>query len=68
MKRVTGSIGVRPLGDFDFDFFVPDNMSDEQIRESIKKKYECYIYFDTEDGYEEVTETVTRYKKVIKKK
>lgn len=64
MKRVTGSINVRPLGEYNFDFFVPDDMTDEQIRESIKKENECYISFETEDGYEEVTETVTRYKKM----
>lgn len=63
MKKVTGYISVRPLGDFDFEFFVPEDMTDDQIEKEIKHKYECSIGFDTEDGYEEITETVTRYEK-----
>lgn len=63
MKKVSGYINARPLGEFDFEFYVPENMSDEQIEEEIKKKYECYIHFETEDGYEEITETITRYEK-----
>lgn len=63
MKKVSGSLGARPIGDFDFEFYVPEDMTDDQIKKEIKSKYECYIYFDTEDGYEEVTETVTRYEK-----
>ncbi len=63
MKRVSGFICASPLGEFNFEFYVPENMTDEQIREEIKDKYECYIHFETEDGYEEITETVTRYEK-----
>ena len=63
MKRVTGSINARPLGEFDFEFFASEDMTDDEIYKEIKHKYECYISFDTEDGYEEVTETITRYEK-----
>ena len=63
MKKVSGYISARPLGNFDFEFYVPEDMTRAQIREEIKRKYECYIDFDTENGYEEVTETVTSYKK-----
>ena len=63
MKKVSGYINARPLGVFDFEFYVPEDMTHEQIREEIKDKHECYIYFETEDGYEEITETVTRYVK-----
>ena len=63
MKKVSGYINARPLGEFKFEFYVPENMTDEQIMKEIKDKYECYIYFETEDGYEEITETVTRYEK-----
>lgn len=63
MKKVSGYINVRPLGEFNFEFYVPEDMTDEQIRKEIKKKYECYISFETENGYEEITETVTRYVK-----
>ena len=63
MKKVSGYIYVRPLGEFNFEFYVPEDMTHEQIRKEIKHKYECYIDFETEDGYEEITETVTRYEK-----
>jgi len=63
MKKVSGYINARPLGEFNFEFYVPENMTDEQIMKEIKDKYECYIHFETEDGYEEITETVTRYEK-----
>ena len=63
MKKVSGYINVRPLGEFNFEFYVPEDMTCEQIAEKIKNKYECYIHFETEDGYEEITETVTRYEK-----
>ena len=63
MKKVSGYINARPLGEFNFEFYVPEDMTDEQIRKKIKDKYECYIHFETEDGYEEITETVTRYEK-----
>ena len=61
MKKVTGFINCRPLGCFDFEIMVPDNMSDAEIMEYIKEKNECYIHFDVDPGYEEVTETVTKY-------
>lgn len=63
MKKVSGCIHVRPLGEFNFEFYVPEDMPNEQIRAKIKREHECYIAFETEDGYEEITETVTRYKK-----
>ncbi len=63
MKKVSGYINARPLGEFKFEFYVPEDMTDEQIEEKIKDEHECYISFKTEDGYEEITETVTRYEK-----
>ena len=67
LKKVTGVIVARPFDDecdYTFEFFVPEDMTDEQIGEVIKHKYDSYISFETEDGYEEVTETVTRYEKL----
>lgn len=63
MKKVSGSIYARPLVEFNFEFYVPEDMTYEQIKEEIKDKYECYIEYNTEDGYEEIRETVTRYEK-----
>lgn len=66
MKKVSGYINAGRLEKFKFEFDVPDDMTNEQIREEIKKKYECYISFETEDEYEEITEIVTRYEKIPK--
>ena len=63
MKKVTGYINCRPLGSFDFEFMVPDEMTNEEIMEKIKEKNECYIHFDVDPGYEEVTKTITEYVK-----
>ena len=63
MKKVSGYIYARPLGEFNFEFFVSEDMTDKQIEEVIKDRYECYIHFETEDGYKEITETITRYEK-----
>lgn len=69
MKRVRAYVYGRPFGGYNFEFFVPKDTTDDQIRKEIKKRYPytedepLLISFDTEDGYEEVTETVTRYVK-----
>ena len=74
MKRVRAYAYGRPFGGHNFEFFVPEDITDGQIRKEIKKRYKCYtsfgtddrallISFETEDGYEEVTETITRYEK-----
>lgn len=60
MKRVSGFVNARPIGSFDFEFFVPEDTSDKEIEDMIKDKYELYISFDTEDGYEEATKKVYR--------
>lgn len=63
MKKVSGYVHARPIGEFNFEFYVPEDTTHEQIRDVIKHRYECYITFETEDGYEEITGTVTRYEK-----
>ena len=63
MKKATGYINCRPLGSFDFELMVPDDMNDDDIEELIKEKNECYIHFDVDPGYEEVTKTITEYVK-----
>lgn len=40
MKRVKGWISVRPIGCWDFDFFVDDNMSEREIEDMIMDEAE----------------------------
>ena len=63
MKKVTGYIDVRALGRCDFDFYVDDNATDEEIEQKVEEACNYYINYDVEEGYEEVTETVTYMRK-----
>lgn len=63
MKKVTGCIDVRALGHYDFDFYVDDNATDEEIEQKVEEACNYYIDYDVEEGYEEVTETVTYMRK-----
>ena len=63
MKKVTGYIDVRALGRYDFDFYVDDNATDEEIEQKVEDVCNYYIDYDVEEGYEEVTETVTYMRK-----
>lgn len=61
MKRVTGYISVRPLGDYDFDFYVEDSATDEEIREKIDEVVQLSMDYKVEEGY--ITEQKTVYRK-----
>ena len=63
MKKVTGYIDVRALGHYDFDFYVDDNATDDEIKQKVEEACNYYINYDVEEGYEEVTETVTYMRK-----
>ena len=63
MKKVTGCIDVRALGHYDFDFYVDDNATDDEIKQKVEEACNYYINYDVEEGYEEVTETVTYMRK-----
>lgn len=62
MKKVTGCIDVRALGCYDFEFYVEDDMTDDEIKKKVDDVCDYYIYYDVEDGYEAVQETVYRKK------
>ena len=62
MKRVKGWISVRPIGCWDFDFFVGDNMSEREIEDMIMDEAEYSFHYDIEPGYEKYTEV--KYRKV----
>ena len=62
MKKVTGCAGIRPCGDYDFEFFVDDNATKEEIEEEIDRRVQYYMHYDIEEGYEAMQETVYRKK------
>lgn len=60
MKRVKGWISVRPIGCWDFDFFVDDNMPEREIEDMIMDEAEYSFHYDIEPGYEKYTEVKYR--------
>ena len=53
MKKVSGCIDVRALGHYDFEFYVDDNATDEEIKKKVDDVCDYYISYDVEEGYEE---------------
>lgn len=60
MKKVTGCIDVRALGRYEFEFFVEDDVTEEEIKQKVEDICDYYISWDVEDGYEAFQETVYR--------
>lgn len=60
MKKVTFEYGCRALGYTAGEFYVPEDMSSEKISKMIDDMAGFSFNFQTEDGYEEQTETVYR--------
>lgn len=63
MKKVSGYVSVRALGCYDFEFYVDDNTTDEEIEAEVKKVMELSHYYSVEEGYEEYTEVCYRKRK-----
>lgn len=61
MKKVSGYVSVRALGCYDFEFYVDDNATDEEIEAMVDKKTQLSRHYSVEEGYEEYT--VTSYRK-----
>lgn len=62
MKKVSGHIYVRALGQYDFEFYVEDNATKEEIKKQVEDVANYYIDYDVEDGYIAETQTVYRKK------
>ena len=60
MKKVTGVIDVRALGCYNFEFFVEDDATEEEIKQKAEDVCDYYISWDVEEGYEAFQETVYR--------
>ena len=51
MKKVSGYISVRPLGSYDFEFFVEDSTTEEEIKIMVDNEIELYMDYKIEEGY-----------------
>lgn len=51
MKKVSGWISVRALGCYDFEFYVDDDATDEEIEKMVDDRIEMSVYYDVEAGY-----------------
>ena len=63
MKKVTGYIDVRALGHYDWEFYVEDNATDEEIKKKVDEVCDYDINYHVEEGYETYTEVCYRKKK-----
>lgn len=61
MKKVSGYISVRALGTYDYEFYVDDDATDEEIERKVKEYEQLSHDYSVEEGYEAYTET--RYRK-----
>lgn len=62
MKKVSGYIYVRALGEYNFEFYVDDNATDKEIKEKVDEVCNYSIDYNVEDGYEEYTKVCYRKK------
>lgn len=60
MRRVIGHVSCRAFGRYDFDFYVNDNTSDEEIKKEVDEMTAPFVHYEIEDGYEECTKVYYR--------
>ena len=64
MKKVTGYIDVRALGQYDFTLYVSDDTTDAEIKQKVEDICDYYIHYSVEEGYEQCTEVCYRKKQI----
>ena len=62
MKKVSGYISVRALGCYDYEFYVDDNATDEEIEQKVAEYEKLSHSYNVEEGYEAYTETIKFFK------
>ena len=51
MRKVTGCIDVRALGVHEFEFYVDDDATEEEIKQKVEDTCDYYISYNIESGY-----------------
>lgn len=62
MKKVSGYVSVRALGTYDFEFYVDDDATDDEIQQKVNEKMDISHHYDVEEGYESYIEINYRKK------
>lgn len=62
MKKVSGYVSVRALGCYDFEFYVDDDATDEEIEAKVEETMQISHHYSVEAGCEEYTEVCYRKK------
>lgn len=62
MKKVTVYISVRALGCYDFEFYVDDNATEDEIKQKVDDVAEMSMDYHVEEGYIAEQQTVYRKK------
>ena len=60
MKKVSGYISVRALGTYDYEFYVDDDATEEEIEQKVKEHEQLSHSYNVEEGYKAYTETKYR--------
>lgn len=60
MKKVSGYISVRALGCYDYEFYVDDDATDEEIEQKVEEYEQFSHSYRVEECYEAYIETKYR--------
>ena len=63
MKKITGVLKVKGLEDYNFEFYVDDNMTEKQIEMEVYQRAGFSLDWTEEYGYEPYTVTMYRKKR-----
>ena len=62
MKKVSGYVSVRALGCYDFEFYVDDEATPEEIKAMADERMQLSYDYSVEEGYEKYTQVSYRKK------